>query len=236
VPADGTIFAQKQADNITALTDDGSALNFLWETEILGNAPFSQMCVGSDGSVYAPSEGMIIRLDPVTGLVLDSSEVICGNPELFQLRASATQNDLVFATNGENAVYAFSLDLKEIWSDNIPNVNTSGAAIGTDGVIAVSGANIIKVYTPGIYAGFAERKGDRPVVIYPNPAGDFLNIQVKDDLKGSEFFISDQTGRNILDGRLINDVNTLSVSALTPGWYILNIGGQNRLNYKLIKK
>ena len=66
VGPDGIIYVQKQGDNVTALQDNGTGLSFLWETEIFGNAPFSLMCVGSDGSIYAPSSGRIIRLDPTT--------------------------------------------------------------------------------------------------------------------------------------------------------------------------
>jgi len=55
----------------------------------------------------------------------------------------------MYATTGENNIYAYTLDLQDLWSDNIPNVNTSGVAIGLNGLIAVAGANKIKVYTAG---------------------------------------------------------------------------------------
>lgn len=236
VGPDGTIYVHKQGDNVTALSDNGSELSLLWETAIFGNSPFSQMCVGSDGSVYAPSSGMVVRLDPLTGQITDSSEVISTNPELFQLRLSATQNDLIFATNGENSLYAFSLDLNEIWSDNVPNVNTSGAAIGTDGVIAVSGANIIKVYTPGISSGTREIPGDVSVTFYPNPVSDKLTIQVRDNLRSPAFLICDQTGRQVRNGKLVTGTNTVNVNDLVPGIYLLNIEADKSCKYKFVKQ
>jgi outer membrane protein assembly factor BamB len=235
VGPDGTVFFHKQGDNITALSDNGSGFDVLWETEIFGNSPFSQCCVGSDGSVYAPSSGKIIRLDPVSGQILNTSKTICQNAELFQFRASATQNDLIFATNGESRVYAFSPDLNEIWSAVIPNVNTSGAVIGSNGLMAVSGTNIIKVFTPDIYAGFREFQGDAPVSFYPNPVNDLLTIKVKDNLRGSPFSICDHTGRQVLKGRLMDKTNTLDVNSLNPGMYLLNTGVGKGHNYKLIK-
>jgi hypothetical protein len=176
VGPDGTVFVQKQGDNVTALQDDGTTLNFLWETEIFGNAPFSMMCVGADGSVYAPSEGRMIRLDPVTGAVVDSTEVISTNPDLFQLRASASANGIIYATNGENGIFAYTPDLQMIWSDNIPNVNTSGAALGANGLLAVAGGgSTLKVYVPDgyiplgtEYPGFIS--GENVMIRnYPNP-------------------------------------------------------------------
>ena len=148
VGPDGIIYVQKQGDNVTALQDNGTGLSFLWETEIFGNAPFSLMCVGSDGSIYAPSSGRIIRLDPADGQKLDSTAVLA-NPELFQLRPSASANGVIYATTGESNIYAYTLDLQELWIDNISNVNTSGVAIGLNGLIAVAGSNKIKVYTAG---------------------------------------------------------------------------------------
>ncbi|MCK7524196.1 MAG: hypothetical protein MZV64_44470 [Ignavibacteriales bacterium] len=119
-----------------------------WETEIFGSAPFSYLCVGSDGSIYAPSSGRIIRLEPAHGNVLDSTDVLA-NPELFQLRVSASANGLIYATTGENNIYAYTLDLQELWVGDISNVNTSGVAIGLNGLIAVAGSNKIKA----IYSG-----------------------------------------------------------------------------------
>ena len=171
VGPDGIIYVQKQGDNVTALQDNGTGLSFLWETEIFGNAPFSLMCVGSDGSIYAPSSGRIIRLDPTTGQKLDSTAVLA-NPELFQLRPSASANGVIYATTGESNIYAYTLDLQELWTDNIANVNTSGVAIGLNGLIAVAGSNKIKVYTAGNPVSVEDEQNPDGFELsqnYPNP-------------------------------------------------------------------
>ena len=56
------------------------------------------------------------------------------NPELFQLRVSASANGVIYATTGESNIYAYNLDLQELWTDAIANVNTSGVAIGLNGL------------------------------------------------------------------------------------------------------
>jgi len=236
VGPDGTIYAPAQSDNITALVDNGDSLSVLWITDIYGNAPFSHMCIGSDGSVYAPSEGKIIRLDPATGQILNTSPTICSNPELFMFRAAATQNGIIYATNGESGIYAFTLDLKELWTDYIPNVNTSGAVIGSDGIVAVAGTDIIKVYVPSIFDGVNDRKPEAPVVLYPNPVKDYLQVQLQHKQVGSEYYIADQTGRKVMKGRLMNEFNTLDLSSLSQGYYFLTVGSYKGNNYKLIKK
>jgi outer membrane protein assembly factor BamB len=171
VGPDGIIYVQKQGDNVTALEDNGTSLNLLWETEIFGNAPFSLMCVGSDGSIYAPSSGRIIRLEPTHGTKLDSTAVLA-NPELFQLRVSASANGVIYATTGESNIYAYNLDLQELWTDAIANVNTSGVAIGLNGLIAVAGSNKIKVFTAGNPVSVEDElkpEGFELSQNYPNP-------------------------------------------------------------------
>jgi outer membrane protein assembly factor BamB len=226
VGPDGTIFVQKQGDNVTALQDNGNALNLLWETEIFGNAPFSMMCVGADGSVYAPSAGRMIRLDPVTGQVLDSTDVISTNPDLFQLRASASANNIIYATNGENSIYAYTPDLHEIWSDNIPNVNTSGAALGANGLLAVAGGgNILKVYVPEDYIplgtgnpGYLTSEG-RFILNYPNPFTNTTTIG---------FYINKSSPARITvfnsSGKRVEE---LLNKAMDPGYHTIPFNGKD---------
>ncbi|HSW54362.1 MAG TPA: PQQ-binding-like beta-propeller repeat protein [Ignavibacteriaceae bacterium] len=206
VGPDGIIYVHKQGDNVTALQDNGSGLSVLWETEIFGSAPFSLMCIGSDGSIYAPSSGRIIRLDPTDGQKLDSTAVIA-NPDLFQLRPSASANGVIYATTGESNIYAYNLDLQELWTDAISNVNTSGVAIGLNGLIAVAGSNKIKVYTAGNPVSVEEElkpDGFELSQNYPNPFNPSTTI--KYSIPTSEFVtlkIYDVLGNEV--GTLVNE-------------------------------
>ena len=144
---DGNIYVQLTQDNVAAFSDDGTEFTLLWQTEIFGNIPFSRMCIGADGSIYAPTDGKIIRLDQLTGDTLNISPTITEGG-FFISTLSATNNNMIYATNGENTVYAFDQDLNIIWSDVLPNNNISGLCIASNGLAVVSGSNIIKVYTP----------------------------------------------------------------------------------------
>jgi outer membrane protein assembly factor BamB len=234
VGPDGTVYVQKQGDNVSAFTDNGTELKLDWETEIFGNAPFSQMCVGPDGSVYAPSDGRVIRLNPEDGQIMNTSAVICNNSELFQLRLSATYNDLIFATNGENRVYAFSQELTEVWSDNIPNLNTCGAVIGSDGLVAVSGANIIKVYTPANYVGVDKNPELYDLTIYPNPATSIIHLQVSEKYIGTAYVITDLSGLARRSGELVSVNNTVDLTGLPSGTYLLRLAHDKSRDHKII--
>ncbi len=179
VGRNGIIYAHKQGDNITALEDDGTALNLLWETPLYGNPAFSHICEGADGSIYAPYNDKLVRIEPISGQIIDSTQSISSTDYFFPV-ISATQNNMIYLTNAENELYAFDLDLNLVWMDNVPNNNTSGAAIGTGGLIAVSGANVIKVYTTGNPVSVEDKAlpvSEEPCRNYPNPFNSSTTIR-----------------------------------------------------------
>jgi hypothetical protein len=72
--------------------------------------------------------------------------------------------------------------------------------------------------------------------LYPNPADDEVIIQSNNDVIGSTYIISDQLGRQVLSGILSGESTKVDINQLTPGLYYLQIGGNNKQIYKLIKK
>jgi hypothetical protein len=150
---DGTIYAHKPGDNVTALKDDGDSLRLLWTHEISGDSVyysvFSHFAVGPDNAVYCASRGRIQRLDPADGTCTDSSVFIQDPSSIyFGVRMAIGADGTVYVTTGDNnaALYAFTGRLELLWADTIPNLNTSGPALAR-GVLAVAGAGTtLRVY------------------------------------------------------------------------------------------
>jgi outer membrane protein assembly factor BamB len=245
VGANGVIYAQKQEDNITALQDNGSALNILWEREITGNSPFSLMCTGPDGSVYAPDNGKIIRINPANGQITATSPLISSNPSLFQLRLSAASNGVIYATNGESNVYAFTSDLNQLWSDNVPTVNTSGVAIGNNGLIAVAGAGVVKVYgssATGIFSGSVPNLPDNLILNqnFPNPFNPVTSIEFELRQSGlTRITIHDINGRvveTLLESEMASGTHRVSwhPQGISSGQYFYTLQqGSSKITKKL---
>jgi outer membrane protein assembly factor BamB len=164
VGPDGTIYAHKVGDNVTAIRDFGDSLHVLWVAPISGEgeyfSPFSHFAVGPDSTVYAASYGRIIRLDPHTGAVIDSSDFVQDTTGiLFNVRLAIDAAGQVFLATGQDAggLYCFTPDLRLHWFEPIPRVNTSGPAIGVTGILAVGGSGTeLRVYAP------APAVADRP--------------------------------------------------------------------------
>jgi hypothetical protein len=73
------------------------------------------------------------------------------------------------------------------------------------------------------------------ITIYPNPAGDVITIKGNISIHGSSYSITDQSGKLVLRGRLINENSTIDVSTLANGIYFLQLGERSRHSFKVIK-
>ena len=102
VGGDGTIYAHKPGDNVTALDDTGDSLVVLWTHEVSGDGSnysiFSHFAVGPDRSVYCASNGRIQRLDPDSGVCRDSSPVLQDGGSYFGVRMAIGADSTVYAT------------------------------------------------------------------------------------------------------------------------------------------
>jgi hypothetical protein len=80
-----------------------------------------------------------------------------------------------------------------------------------------------------------ELKSEEILTLYPNPAGDQITIKGNLSIQGSGYSITDQTGKLVLKGKLINQNGTIDISALANGIYFLRIGEKSQNSYKFIK-
>jgi outer membrane protein assembly factor BamB len=229
----GVVYVQLTEDNVAALSDNGTGFTLLWQTEIYGNGSFSLMCVGADGSIYAPTDGKIVRLDPLTGDTLRISATITQGG-FFLPRISATNNNMIYVTNGENYVYAFDHNLNLIWSDDLPNTNTSGVCIAPNGLAAVCGQNTIRVYTPTQTVGIPETE-DVFVSLYPNPTSSYVTLTFENIVSAKDYSIIDSQGKIIRKGKIFEKCTTLNLADLNSGLYFLQIEGLNQ-TIKIVKK
>jgi outer membrane protein assembly factor BamB len=171
---DGTIYAHKPGDNVTAIEDSGDSLRVLWTHEVSDGdsnySIFSHFAVGPDRSVYCASNRRIQRLDPATGACMDSSPVLQDPASIyFGVRMAIGADSLVYVTVSpdNSALYALTRDLQILWADTLPNMNTSGPAIG-NGFLAVSGAGqTMKVYRNAVGVSEREPVGLQPFQDFP---------------------------------------------------------------------
>jgi outer membrane protein assembly factor BamB len=157
VGPDGTVYAPRSQNNITtdflvAYKDTDTSLVEKWRVP-LGYVPFATFGVGPDGSVYSYMQTRkVIRLNPQTGAVMDSSQALATD-NTFAPRIAIDTTGVIFLTNGgfsQGMLYSFNANLTLRWSAPITNVNLGGPAIGRNGTMIVCGVGTdVRAYRGG---------------------------------------------------------------------------------------
>ena len=216
-----------------SLSDKGSYFEEKWSVP-LGFVPFATFGVGPDGSVYSYSQSdEVIRIDPLNGNVIDTSEVNLGG-DFPQPRMAIDATGIVYVTNGGfsgGALHSFNPDLSLRWSENITNVNVGGPAIGNNGTMVVCGTGTnVRAYE-GIGTDTKEIPQYSELQVYPNPANQVIHIEFnlgKETSSGMNIEILNSNG--VLVYAEVNQMagigsfhKTIQVKDWDPGVYIIRI-------------
>jgi outer membrane protein assembly factor BamB len=238
VGPDGTVYGTRTMNNVTtdflfALSDKGSYFEEKWNVP-LGYVPFGTFGVGPDGSVYSYTQSdEVIRIDPNSGIVIDTSEVFLGG-DFSQPRMAIDAQGYVFVTNGGftgGALHSFNPDLTLRWSENITNVNVGGPAIGNNGTLIVCGTGTnVRAYE-GIGTEIKEIPKQNSLRVYPNPSNQMINIEYdfgKKFTSGMNLEILNSNGIKVYsetfqtsDNGLIRE--TININDWKPGVYIIRL-------------
>lgn len=104
-------------------------------------------------------------------------------------------------------------------------VCTPHAYMGMKASIIVQ--NVTPVINNKVFAEFS---------VYPNPVTDVVNIRISGDKKGEVFSIVNLAGKQVLTGKLEDEINSVDLSGLNSGLYFVQLGTVKRQTLKLIKE
>jgi PKD repeat protein len=147
VGTDGILYAQTTdaGGQVSAIEDNGDSLQVLWSTPTVGYSVFSYMAESPDSTIYAPSNGKIMRLLKSTGEIIDSTDAL-GSPSLFIAMVSVGSDGKVYISTG-STFQCTNPDLTPIFTETIPDLNTSACALGPNNLLAISGSGTdLRVY------------------------------------------------------------------------------------------
>jgi outer membrane protein assembly factor BamB len=241
---DGTIYLPRSqnnpiTDSLYSFTDNGSGFTQNWSIPI-HYIPFSSSGIGQDGSVYSYSRsGKVIRVDPATGTVMDSSQVVLyGNASYPRMSIDAA--GIVNVTNGgfsDGAFFSFNSDLTLRWQTNVTNVFLGGPLIGWDGTLVICGVgNDIRVYQGDLQASMNEDTAENEVTLYPNVLDEQLSISITPELIGVNYWITDGYGKTIRSGRFASENTVIDFSSMPGGLYFLKLLMNEGRLYRIIKQ
>ncbi|PQJ20629.1 T9SS type A sorting domain-containing protein [Tenacibaculum sp. SG-28] len=95
--------------------------------------------------------------------------------------------------------------------------------------------NMFGTVTVSATAGVAESDLLR-FTMYPNPASDFINLQVADDFRNATVTIYDAIGRNMYHATLVAEEDRIPIGNLSAGMYILKVNSGDKIGTKQMVK
>lgn len=131
-----------------------------------------------------------------------------------------------------------------------------GDASGADGSLSYSGGepavkmsiaraitvvDITEYFTEGVQQGFATKtnniNGPLPmsVNVYPNPAHDWLHLNIGENNLQLQYTLTDMQGRTIMQGTPNEGETSLDISSLATGTYMLCIQSTDKKNKNIFK-
>jgi plastocyanin len=186
----------------------------------LGTAVFcTTWTITNSGFTFSPATTTIIAGDDVSFVL----EAMHNAVEVSQATWNANGNTPLsggFSVGyGGGSVLPAQLAVGTHWYVCSPH-----ASLGMKGVIIVNTST-----------GITDNKSQLNISVYPNPAGDLITVNSNASLLSSPYFITDQAGRQVLSGKIFSGATFIDISQLEKGTYILQVTGQRRRSFKVIK-
>lgn len=246
----GTIYApiirgNEDMDSLHALSDKGGYFEQMWSYPIF-HATFGNHGVGPDGTVYTYSrdEG-VVRLDPQTGEVLNTSIVVSGSNNFLSPTMAIGDDGMVYLSVEDwpyYKLYIFTQELELLWGEEIYGLR--GVALG-DSVMAINGKNsIIRAYKgrPNPTASITGLPKESDLIaVNPNPSTGIFSIYVKNDESNfaAKVDVINVSGQTVYSTNLSSGFEPffiIDISGHKGGIYILRYFTGNKFHFQKIIK
>jgi plastocyanin len=87
----------------------------------------------------------------------------------------------------------------------------------------------------GTPTGIENSPEQRDISVFPNPATDLITVKAGADLSGTSYLITDQSGRQVLTGKIDSETILINISQFQNGIYYIMVADQKRRSLKVIK-
>ena len=84
--------------------------------------------------------------------------------------------------------------------------------------------------------GINEVANNTDLNLYPNPTKNTFNLRCAPNTIGATYTVCDQIGRQVMNGKINNEITKIDISQLAPGIYMLQVNDLNNIKvYKVFK-
>lgn len=82
-----------------------------------------------------------------------------------------------------------------------------------------------------VLSGVHEPIASKLINVYPNPASDEITIKADPSLIGSQYVISDSSGKDLMIGTFTGEIKRIDVQRFAAGMYVLRAGSTHRVSF-----
>ncbi len=194
-----------------------NSVTILWGVEGVGSVTVAETtadgCVG-DEVIYDVNVQCVVSGNTITGPV--GPEAFSNSTYTCNGAVNSTYNWIV--TNGVIASGQGTNTVSILWAStglgNVSVVETT--AEGCVGTTLSQDVVVIPVNVEEL---------SNQMLLYPNPATTELNLQITSDLIGTDLFVFDALGKQILKQQILSTNTTINTSSFAVGNYVVKVGG-----------
>jgi hypothetical protein len=194
-----------------------NSVTILWGAEGVGSVSVAETtadgCVG-DEVIYDVNVQCVVTGNAITGPV--GPEAFSNSTYTCNGAANSTYNWTV--TNGVIASGQGTNTVTILWAStglgNVSVVETT--AEGCVGTTLSQDVVVIPVNVEEL---------SNQMLLYPNPATTELNLQTTSDLIGTDLFVFDALGKQIIKQQILSTNTIINTSSFTAGNYVVKVGG-----------
>jgi PKD repeat protein len=102
--------------------------------------------------------------------------------------------------------------------DSLGNIVYRGAAAGF----------VLNIYSPAAVTSGVDETFTTNAQLFPNPASNLLLVKWSEEVSNElTYNVVSVDGRKVLNGSITRDVNSIEVTTLSPGFYLLQVRNSN---------
>ncbi|MFT6211693.1 MAG: plastocyanin [Bacteroidia bacterium] len=92
-----------------------------------------------------------------------------------------------------------------------------------------------RIIVQDLATGIASVGQSLNVTVYPNPATDFIKVDLSDNSNGVTYQVFNALGVLVMTGKLNDEVSTIDVRNLPSGTYLMQLKGRQNTRLKFVK-
>ena len=166
--------------------------------------------------------------------------LLINNPSAnFSESISGSTATFTNSSSSVNSTLNYSWDFGDGNTSSVQNPSHTYATNGTYSVTLIASNCIFSdTITKTIQVGPTgiEENTVSNFQFYPNPTINQINIKVGNELLGSVYTIYDNTGKSVLNGKIIIENTLVELGDLSKGQYFLRVGENSKQTFKVIKE